>query len=54
MKSLVLLIILGAVSIQIQAQENQTFQNEDEEYIDNLSDSIGDIELILDTLDENY
>lgn len=54
MKSLVILIILGVFSAQIQAQENQTFQNEDEEYIDNLSESIGDIKLILDTLYEDY
>ena len=54
MKSFVLFIILGVISIQIQAQENRTFPNEDEQYIENLSQSIGDIELILDTLDEDY
>ncbi len=54
MKSLVILFIVCAVNFLLTAQENHLFQNEDEEYIDNLSESIGDIELNLDTLDEDY
>lgn len=51
MKSLTIAITLSIFSFGIQAQK---VYEEDEKYVDELGKRIGDIELKLDTLDENY
>lgn len=54
MKKVILLIILSIVSLEIYAQQNASSQKEDENYIPNLAQEIGNIKLSLDTISKNY
>ena len=54
MKSLVIIIIFGIITSNIEAQHIHTLTAEDENYIDSLSAIIGDIKLDLDTIDKNH
>ena len=54
MKSLVIVIIFGIITSNVEAQHIHTLMAEDENYIDSLSSIIGSIKLNLDTIEINH
>ena len=54
MKSLVIIIIFGIITSNLEAQYINTFTVEDENYIDSLAGIVGEIKLNLYTIDKNH
>ena len=54
MKSLVIIIIFGIITSNLEAQYINTFTVEDEKYIDSLAGIVGEIKLNLYTIDKNH
>jgi glyoxylase-like metal-dependent hydrolase (beta-lactamase superfamily II) len=54
MKNFIVLIVLSIFSFETYAQNTSSLKKEDENYIPNLIEEIGNIKLSLDTISENY